>query len=104
MAIKTALDHPTMVPSATGPRGVECYDRSVTDFDEPDEARADGGDPNQPHGFLAADTFVPLGPFSGGGAAIRGLLTPATVATGRVDRCALCGRPNDDPIHVLAGA
>ena len=39
--------------------------------------------------LLAADTFVPLGPFSGGGAAIRGLLTPETVATGRADRC-LC--------------
>jgi hypothetical protein len=103
MAIKTALDHPTMVPSATGPRGVDCYDRSVTDFDDA-EAHVDDGDPNQPHGFLAADTFVPLGPFSGGGAAIRGLLTPETVATGRADRCALCGRPNNDPIHVLAEA
>jgi hypothetical protein len=83
---------------------VGCYDRSVGEFDNADEAQADPGDPNQPHGFLAADTFVPLGPFSGGGAAIRGLLTPETVATGRADRCALCGRPSDDPIHVLADA
>ena len=61
----------------------------------------DATDPNEPHQFLAADTYVPIGPFSGGGAAIRGLLTPETVATGREDRCARCGRPADDPAHEL---
>ena len=61
----------------------------------------DAIDANEPHQFLAADTYVPIGPFSGGGAAIRGLLTPETVATGREDRCARCGRPADDPAHQL---
>ena len=61
-------------------------------------------DPLQEHPFLAADTFVPLGPFSGGGAAIRGLLTPEAVVNARADRCALCGRGHDDPIHGLADA
>jgi len=56
-------------------------------------------EPIEPHEFQAADTYVPLGPFSGGGAAIRGLLTPETVEIGREDRCALCGRPADDPVH-----
>jgi hypothetical protein len=71
----------------------------MTGFEGENAGHPGGGDPNEPHEFQAADTYVPLGPFSGGGAAIRGLLTPETVATGRADRCALCGRPADDPIH-----
>ena len=76
-----------------------CYDRVMTDFDDVNTGHPGDADSNEPHEFLAADTYVPLGPFSGGGAAIRGLLTPDTVATGREDRCAVCGRPADDPIH-----
>jgi hypothetical protein len=104
-----------MVPSTTGPRSnppgpvvipasVGCYDPVVTDVEGENAGHPGEGDPNEPHEFLAADTYVPLGPFSGGGAAIRGLLTPETVATGREDRCALCGRPADDPIHQLGAA
>ena len=115
MALQTAPDHPTMVPSTTGPSpnppgpvvipaSVGCYDPVVTDFEGENTGHPGEGDPNEPHEFLAADTYVPLGPFSGGGAAIRGLLTPETVATGREDRCALCGRPADDPIHQLGAA
>ena len=79
----------------------------MDEFDNPgQDGSADpaGADPTKPHAFLAADTFVPLGPFSGGGAAIRGLLTPKAVVTARADRCALCGRPGEDPIHGLAQA
>lgn len=76
----------------------------MTDFESEDAGHPGHGDPNEPHEFLAADTYVPIGPFSGGGAAIRGLLTPETVATGREDRCALCARPADDPIHQLGAA
>ena len=76
----------------------------MTDSEHETAGHPGGGDPNEPHEFLAADTYVPLGPFSGGGAAIRGLLTHETVATGREDRCALCGRPADDPIHELGAA
>ena len=76
-----------------------CYDRAMPDFDGVNTGHPGHADANEPHEFLAADTFVPLGPFSGGGAAIRGLLTPETVATGHEDRCAICGRPADDPIH-----
>jgi hypothetical protein len=116
MAIRTTSNHPTMVPSTPGsrplPTGVGaalggCYDRSVDEFDNPgQDGSADpaGADPTKPHAFLAADTFVPLGPFSGGGAAIRGLLTPKAVVTARADRCALCGRPGEDPIHGMAQA
>jgi hypothetical protein len=76
----------------------------VTEFDNWADPDSGDADLTQPHEFLAADTFVPLGPFSGGGAAIRGLLTPENVVTGRADRCAECGRPSDDPLHILAGA
>lgn len=68
------------------------------------ETESNEFEPTQPHAFLAADTFVPLGPFSGGGAAIRGLLTPEAVVNARADRCALCGRGHDDPIHGLTDA
>ena len=71
----------------------------MSDFESENAGHPGDGDPNEPHEFLPADTYVPLGPFSGGGAAIRGLLTPETVAIGREDRCALCERPADDPIH-----
>jgi hypothetical protein len=76
----------------------------MTDVDDSDEALAAAAEPTRPHAFLPADTFVPLGPFSGGGAAIRGLLTPEAVVNARADRCALCGRGHDDPIHGLADA
>jgi hypothetical protein len=80
-----------------------CYDPAMPDFDDVNTGHPGDEDSNESHEFLAADTFVPLGPFSGGGAAIRGLLTPETVATGREDRCAVCGRPADDPIHQVDG-
>lgn len=67
------------------------------------EGRPDELDPLGPHQFLAADTFVPLGPYNGRGAAIRGLLTPEAVANARADRCALCGRRSEDPIHIYGG-
>jgi len=72
---------------------------------DPENAVGDGPDeldPLEPHEFLAADTFVPLGPYNGRGAAIRGLLTPEAVANARADRCALCGRPSEDPIHIYS--
>ena len=65
------------------------------------ETQPDELDLLQPHEFLAADTFVPLGPYNGRGAAIRGLLTPEAVVNARADRCALCGRPSEDPIHTF---
>ncbi|HEY2887660.1 MAG TPA: hypothetical protein VGJ17_03535 [Candidatus Limnocylindrales bacterium] len=76
----------------------------MTEFEDGRAGHPGNADPNEPHEFLRADTYVPLGPFSGGGAAIRGLLTPDTVATGREDRCALCDRPADDPIHQVGSA
>ena len=75
-----------------------------TTRDQDGSADPADADPTQPHAFLAADTFVPLGPFSGGGAAIRGLLTPEAIVTARADRGALCGRPGEDPIHRMAEA
>jgi hypothetical protein len=71
----------------------------MPDFTHENPGHPGDADPNQPHEYEPADTYLPLGPFSGGGAAIRGLLTPETVATGRENRCALCDRPADDPIH-----
>ncbi len=76
------------------------FDRSAGDgTPDPQET-----DPSEPHAFLAADTFVPLGPFSGRGAAIRGLMTPAAIVDSRADHCALCGRSRQDPFHGLADA
>lgn len=71
----------------------------MSEPDSSEETEPDELDPLEAHEFLAADTYVPLGPFSGGGAAIRGLLTPEAVVNARADRCALCGRPSEDPIH-----
>ena len=64
-------------------------------------AQPDDADPLEPHEFLAADTYVPLGPYNGRGAAIRGLMTPEAVVNARADRCAMCGRPSEDPIHIF---
>ena len=77
-----------------------CYDPWMSEPANADESRADELDPLAPHAFLAADTFVPLGPYNGRGAAIRGLMTPEAVVNARADRCALCGRPSEDPIHI----
>ena len=74
----------------------------MSDSENADEDRPDELDPLEPHEFLAADTFVPLGPYNGRGAAIRGLLTPEAVVNARADRCALCGRPSEDPIHIYS--
>lgn len=73
----------------------------MSEADDSNEAQPEDVDPLEPHEFLAADTYVPLGPFSGGGAAIRGLMTPEAVVNARADRCALCGRPSEDPIHIF---
>jgi hypothetical protein len=77
-----------------------CYDRRMS-ADISGQTPPDELDPLEPHGFLAADTFVPLGPYNGRGAAIRGLMTPEAVVTARADRCALCGRPSEDAIHIF---
>ena len=73
----------------------------MSDDEGREDAQPDDVDPLEPHEFLPADTYVPLGPFSGGGAAIRGLLTPEAVVNARADRCAMCGRPGEDPIHIF---
>ena len=74
----------------------------MSDSENADEDRPDEIDLLERHEFLAADTFVPLGPYNGRGAAIRGLLTPEAVVNARADRCALCGRPSEDPIHIYS--